>query len=102
MEGDNMDILVLADSYSHFKRFIQSNGYIIKSFMKDDPAEDEDGNKYYFCSMYTDSMCGRCFDKIIDIRVLSVNVISRLRNLTDAEIDFGGITFTYGKRKNKE
>ena len=74
-----MEILVLAESYRHFKHFIQNKGYIIKSFMKDDPAEDEDGNKYYFCP--TDvAMCGRCFDKIIDIRVLSVNAVSRCRD----------------------
>ena len=93
-----MDILVLAESYRRFEHFIQNKSNIIKSCMKDGTAEDEDGNKYYFCP--TDvAMCGRGFDKIIDIRVLSVNAVSRLRNLVDAEIEFGGITLTYSKRK---
>ena len=94
-----MDILVWAESYRHFEHYIQNKRYIIKSFMKGDAiAEDKDGNKYYyFCSAYV-AMHGRYFDKIIDIRVLSVNAVSRLRSLVDAEIEFEGTTFTYGKR----
>lgn len=98
-----MDILVLAESYRHFEHFIQNKSYIIKSFMKGDAiAEDKDGNKYYYFGSTDVAIYGRCFDKIIDIRVLSVNAVNRLRNLVDAEIEFGGITITYSKRKDKE
>lgn len=97
-----MEILVLAESYSHFEYFIQDKSYMMKSFMKGDAVvEDKDGNKYYFYSPYVDSMHGRCFDKIIDIRLLSVDAVSRLRNLVNAEIEYGGIVFSHGKRNSK-
>lgn len=97
-----MDILVLAESYSHFAYFIENRSHTMKLFMKGDTvAEDNDGNKYYFCSIYEDSMHGRCFDKIIDIGVLSVNAVRRLRNVVGAEIEFGGMVFSYGKRNSK-
>ena len=97
-----MDILVLAESYSHFEYFIQDKSYMMKLFMKGDTvAEDKNGNKYYFYSPYVDSMHGRCFDKIIDIRLLSIDALSRFRNYAKAEIEIGGITFTHGKRNSK-
>lgn len=97
-----MDILVLSDSYNQFEYYIQNKSNI-KSFMHGQVATvDNDGNYYFYCSMNNvDEMHGRCFDKIIDIRILSNMAVSRLKRFVNIEIEYGGLTFIDGKRNSK-
>lgn len=93
---------MLADTYNQFAYFIQNRSYTMKLFINGQKiAEDNDGNIYYFCSIYEDAMHGRCFHKVIDIRKLSMDALSRFRNYAEAEIEIGGIVFSHGKRNSK-